>query len=191
MTDQIQVKPITIADVLALEAQGISREIMDGCWVDEGDQPVAGKRHGKIGATLVRVLGNHVVEGNLGEIYQDNTTYALAMEGDQIVAMLIPDVSFVSAARVVKDNPDDPYYQAPDLAIEIISPSERYGDILDKVETYLKWGTKQVWLVYPKKSQIVVYLPDNTSTIYNVGQTISGGDMLPGLVLSVAAVFGS
>jgi Uma2 family endonuclease len=191
MTDPIQLKPITMADVLALEAQGISREIMDGRWVDEGDEPLAGKRHGKIGATLVRVLGNHVVAHDLGEIYQDNTTYVLAVDGDQIMVMLIPDISFVSAARVVNDNPDDPYYQAPDLAIEIISPSERYGDILDKVETYLKWGTKQVWLVYPKKSQIVVYLPDNTSTLYNVSQTISGGDMLPGLALSVASVFGS
>lgn len=190
MTNQITLKPITASEVQKLDARGISREIMNGQWVEQGEEFVAaGKQHGKIGAKIVAQFVNFLEGKSLGEVYQDNVGYVLAGTADNIELMLIPDVSFVTSERVVSENPNDFYYQAPDIAIEIISPSERVAEIRRKVKRYLQYGTEQVWLVYPDTQEVVVNLANGTSQTYEMGAKIAVGDMLPDFIFVMDKIF--
>lgn len=150
---------------------------------------MAGKRHGKIGARIIAQLAPYVYEHKLGEVYQDQTNYLLEREGKKIMLMLIPDVSFVIAARVVEENPDDYYYQAPDLAVEVTSKNDKVPEAQQKINDYLRHGTKQIWQVFPNTKQSVVHLPDGTAKTYSIEDKLPGGELLPGFTLDVAKVF--
>ena len=190
MTDQIELKPITLDDLRKLEIQGLTREVVHGEWVEiQKGQEMAGKRHGKIAARLNYFLVDYTMKNPVGVVYADQTTYVLKMNDNQVDLVRVPDVSFVLKDRIDDENPDDFHHLAPDLAIEVISPSERVGMVQDKVDDYLAFGSQQVWRVYPEKQRIVVYLPDNTSKAYNIGDTLLGGDLLPDFTLDISAVF--
>ena len=73
--------------------------------------------------------------------------------------------------------------------MEIISPSERAADMRIKLREYLRTGVRQVWQVYPDTQEVLVYLPDGIVRTYEVGQLISGADILPGLELPVEDIF--
>lgn len=82
---------------------------------------------------------------------------------------------------------------APDLAVEVVSPSNRKREMLDKVESYLASGTKLVWLVYPTIKVGDVYRLNDDGSInirkITVDGTLDGEDVLPGFSLRVSAIF--
>ena len=102
--------------------------------------------------------------------------------------MRLPDVSFVAAERVKTHDRGTSYQLAPDLAIEIISPSERAVAMRARLKDYLRTGVRQVWQVDPETQEVVVYLADGTVRTYDIGQMIPGDEILPGLALPVADV---
>jgi Uma2 family endonuclease len=179
------IKPIKAADVARLKNDK-TVEIINGEWME---RPMAGELHGALEANLVILLGGFVKASKLGRVYTGNTTFVLEGTPENIITMRLPDVAFVSAARVKATDRAGFYYQAPDLAIEIVSPSEHTVDTQAKVNDYLRRGTREVWVVYPDTQQISVLRPDGTATIYGVGQHIPGGDLLPGFSLDVTGVF--
>lgn len=189
MAEPIQTAPITIKDIEAMEAHGMMREIVDGQWVDVVEEKMAGELHGAIATNLIILLGSYVKTHRLGRVYPADTTYILENDAHGVQLMRLPDVSFVAADRVKTQNRETYYQLAPDLAIEIISPSERAVDMRAKLNDYLRSGVRQVWQVYPETQEIVVHLADQTVHTYSLGQTIPGADVLPGFELSVADVF--
>src|SRR5688572_226096 len=180
VADSIRI--IKAEDVLNHESKLI--EVVNGQWVEP---PMTGERHGAIETNLILLFANHVKPNGLGRIYPGDTTFVLEGTPKHIINMRHPDLAFVRAERVVKTS--EFYYQAPDLAIEIVSPSERTSTTRAKLNDYLRFGTHQVWLVYPDTQQVEVYHADGTAITHSVGQTISGGDLLPGFSLEVAAIF--
>jgi Uma2 family endonuclease len=181
--------PITIKDIEGMEARGITREIVNGQWVEAREEKMAGELYGAIATNLIIALGSYVKTHQLGRVYPADTTYILEEDKDGVQLMRLPDVSFVAAGRV-KTHDRDTYYQlAPDLAIEIISPSERAVAMRAKIKDYLRTGVRQVWQVYPETQEVLVYLADGTVRTYDIGQTIPGGEILPGLALPVADIF--
>ena len=78
----------------------------------------------------------------------------------------------------------------PDLAVEIKSPDDTYMSMRDKAEYYVQHGCRLVWLIYPEKRIVEVYQPGKDLDLLVVGDTLSGGDVLPGLTLAVEVVFG-
>ncbi|PJF40369.1 MAG: Uma2 family endonuclease [Chloroflexi bacterium] len=81
------------------------------------------------------------------------------------------------------------YHQAPDLAVEIVSLSERVGIARQKLRDYFAYGTKQVWLIYGGDKEIVVHQAGQNLNIYTVNDILPGGDLLPGFELSLAELF--
>ncbi len=179
------IKPITAADVASLKEEK-TFEVVSGEWVE---RPMAGELHGAIAANLILSLGSFIKTHKLGRIYPADTTFVLKGTPDNIQTMRLPDVSFVSVGRTKEADRAGYYYQAPDLAIEVVSPSERTVETQSKVNDYLRTGTREVWVVYPETQQVIVYHPDGTAAIYNVEQTIPGGELLPGFSLAVADIF--
>ncbi len=175
--------PITIQDIKAMEAGGVVREIVYGQWVKGEEEKMAGELHGVIATNLILALGAYAKAHKLGRVYPADTTYTLEVDQHGVQLMRLPDVSFVAAPRV-KTQERATYYQlAPDLAIEIISPSERAATIRATLKDYLRTGTQQVWLVYPDTQEVIVNFADGTALTYTTGQTIPGGEVLPDLGL--------
>jgi Uma2 family endonuclease len=78
---------------------------------------------------------------------------------------------------------------APDLAVEVVSPSDTASEIEQKVQDYLRSGTQRVWVVYPDSRRVQVYSPDGTSRGYREDAAIEDQDLLPGFSLSLGEIF--
>ena len=163
-------------------------EIVDGVWTPKHREGGVSVGHGRIGVRLIRLLGDYVEQHQLGEVYMPETIFIMHVDENQVRTMRKPDIAFVRTSRVNHD--DFAYYQlAPDLVIEVLSPSDTPAVIYGKLTDYFTFGTGQVWLVYPREKKIAVHFPDGTATTYEAGQVISGGELLPGFSLDVAWVF--
>ena len=106
--------------------------------------------HGKISSKLHIRLGLHVEENRLGELYITETTFQL---DDRAVK---PDIAFVSRDRLPEDeNQASPI--PPDLAVEVVSPSDKHYDVIEKALAYLRSGTRLVWVIEPVAKTVMIY----------------------------------
>lgn len=188
MPSIITTKPITLDDVIEREAhEEVAREIVNGEWAEETE--MASFEHGQIGARLIAKLVTFLDEHPLGVICQDGTTYVLEGTPQNIILQRVPDVSFITAQRA-KDLPRKSIlFTAPDLAVEIISTSERRKTITAKIRDYLTHGTQEVWVIYPDEKQITIHFPDHTTTVYSSQDTLTSENLLPNFSLNVAKLF--
>lgn len=189
MTEHVYSHPITISDIEAMEARGISREIVNGQWVGEEGDKMTGELQGAIATNLILALGSYVKTCKLGRVYPADTTYILEEDEHGVQLLRLPDVSFVAVNRIKTQNRETCYHLAPDLAIEIIAPSARAVALRAKLKDYLRTGVRQVWHVYPETQEVVVYLPDGTVRTYDLGRTVPGADVLPDFELPVVDIF--
>lgn len=101
-----------------------------------------------------------------------------------------PDLYYVSALRMPATGvPLAFWQQAPDLAVEIVSPSETANEVQDKVWDYLSAGTALVWLVYPHSKRVVAHTPDDIARTFKKTDTLEQNDVLPGFRCVVAEIF--
>lgn len=101
-----------------------------------------------------------------------------------------PDISVLSKARIRSTDPDSYFEGAPELAVEVVSPSDSAEDLQLKVRQYLQAGARQVWILYPKTKCVHVF-HGSEGKILNESQTLEGGDLLPGFSVKVADLFPS
>ncbi|MFW6074622.1 MAG: Uma2 family endonuclease [Chloroflexota bacterium] len=78
---------------------------------------------------------------------------------------------------------------APDLAIEVMSPSDSHSQVTAKVMTYLEAGTQLVWVVDPDRRTVLVYTPDRRARLLLEDEEIDGGDALPGFRTKISEFF--
>jgi Uma2 family endonuclease len=185
MSDKVTTKPITAADVEAWEVHNSSQEIVAGEWT--GTPKMAGQEHARISGNLFAALYSFVKAQGLGRVYGDALNYVLDGEPGNIVTMRIPDLSFVAANRTSAPDEKGYYYLAPDLAIEVISPSETRKETAEKVVDYLRFGSRQVWVIDAESKQVTVHFPDGSTQIYS--ETLPGGDVLPGFEIPLSQLF--
>ncbi len=79
---------------------------------------------------------------------------------------------------------------APDLAVEVVSPSESAADVYDKVQDYLAAGTQAVWVVYPTRQAVVAYAADGSARSLAASDTLRDAQVLPGFQCQVSELFG-
>lgn len=148
-------RPIT--ETIATQVEAIAGfehlAIADGEWVGfDEDEYIGGEEHGWIESLIVHALTGWVLQNRTGRIYTGDTNFVLDGTPDEIRLNRRPDVAFVRDENV---RPSKGYiYTSPDLAVEIVSPSERPGDIRKKLREYLDHGVQQVWQVYPDSEEI-------------------------------------
>jgi Uma2 family endonuclease len=143
--------------------------------------------HGMIASSLAMAIGGFVREYCLGAVMIRPTTFVLSQERRTAVR---PDVAFLRSDRVPampELNLDVPY--APDLAAEVVSPYDRAGTMNAKLQAYLAAGTLLVWVVDPIKQTVLSYSLDGRVRFYRDGQTLDGGEVLPGFALPLAELF--
>jgi Uma2 family endonuclease len=103
-----------------------------------------------------------------------------------------PDVSFVSHARWPSHRrvPKVAVWDiVPDMAIEIVSPSNTADHVQEKIHDYFTAGVSRVWVVYPRQQEIYVYESPAKIQVLQLGQELDGGDLIPGFRLPLAALF--
>lgn len=101
-----------------------------------------------------------------------------------------PDVAFVDARRLAAPGDLDRFVEgAPDLAVEILSPTNRAGEIARKVSEYLAAGARLVWVVDTNRRTVTVHAPGTNPSQLAVGDVLGGTDVLPGFSMPVADIF--
>jgi Uma2 family endonuclease len=100
-----------------------------------------------------------------------------------------PDVSFLRNDRLLAAKYDDYFLGAPELAVEVVSPSESAADLERKVELMLGAGSLAVWVVYPRLRKVHIYRPDGSLQRRVAGETLSLAEPLPGWELPVERLF--
>lgn len=148
-------------------------------------KPPPGAEHGSVAANLAHLLLRFVETRGLGAV-RAGSGYLLARDPDTVRA---PDVSFVRREHVgdyrARPWPDTP----PDLAVEVLSPSNRAGKVRAKVSDYLGAGCPLVWVIDPKQRTVTVYEPPSEARVVAEQDSLDGGAVLPGLRLPVPQLF--
>lgn len=165
------------------EVPGTRYELVEGELVE---MPGTGALHGLIVKTVLLLLDAHVKRHRLGIVLGDGVSYVLSREPD---LLRIPDVSFVSHPRIPTGGPPEGYWPfSPDLAVEIVSPSDRFSDVLAKVHEYLAAGTQLVWVVWPEGRSVIVHTVAGVAELTS-DDALSGAEVLPGFEVRVEQLF--
>jgi Uma2 family endonuclease len=161
------------------EEEGRKWELLDGELIEV---PSATPRHNRILGRLLKSLDSFAEERRLGAVLAETD---LAVRAN---TRLRPALGFFSAAtwRTV-DLDRVPVVETPDVAIEILSPSETATTVNRKVEAYLKWGVHEVWLIDPEIRTLFVHTFAGAQRL-SEGASLAS-DLIPGWQLQVADLF--
>jgi Uma2 family endonuclease len=133
------------------------------------------------------LLGNHVRENRLGEVYAAETGFLLSRDPDTVRA---PDVAFIQQARL-KELDDDAGYIAiaPDLVGEVVSPSDSFSQVEEKALYWLASGTKMVLVADPEARNMHVYRAADNIVVLDEHAVLDAGDVVPAWTLPIRDVF--
>ena len=148
----------------------------------------AGARHSNIGMTVGTSLNFHVMSNNLGTVFGADGGFLLERNPDTVRA---PDVAFVRRERMEEVGLMDSYWPGPpDLAVEVISPNDRYTEVVEKVEEWLKAGTRMVVVVDPRRKVAAVHRSGREPVTLAEGAVLDGDDVVPGWRMALGDIFG-
>jgi Uma2 family endonuclease len=139
--------------------------------------------HGLIVAWIARYLLNFIIDHSIkGRVTTEAMHRTLANSRN----LFLPDVAFRAGVKplVTKGS----VMEMPDLAVEVKSGSNTLKGLRQKARIYLESGTRIVWLVLPDRKLVEVYTAAE-EWVLGVGDTLNGGDVLPGFTLPVEAIF--
>jgi len=146
-----------------------------------------GGRHGNITAILGVRLGQHIDLTDAGALFVGDTGFTLRRNPDTVRG---PDIAFVRKERVPDPIPATFLEFAPDLVVEVLSLSDRPGEVLAKVGDWLDAGARLVWVIDPERRLARVYRGDGTEHILEESDRLLGEDVLPGFSCTVASILG-
>jgi Uma2 family endonuclease len=180
----LNLKPRTWTDeeLETLPRDGHKYELLDGDLI----MSPAHENHGSLCMDIGILIGLFVRQRKLGKVYDSSTGFRLGKN-----LLLSPDVSFVSNARLKKIRvaPDKFLIGAPDLVVEVLSPSDRMTQVSRKLEHYLEHGAKLAWLVNWRKQQVHIYTSDSIESLTDPDDVLTGGEVLPGFKCKLRQIF--
>ena len=147
----------------------------------------AGRKHGKLAIRIGASLDRHVEANGLGEVYAAETGFKIASDPDTVRA---PDAGFVGRARAIEMGDTEGFVPgAPDLAIEVVSPSDSFAEVEAKVLDWLAAGARMVVVANSRKKTLTVYRSLTDIKVLTEKDTLSGEDVVPGWNLPVKGLF--
>jgi Uma2 family endonuclease len=173
----------TEQDVIDIRArEGRNCELIDGVLVEK----TVGFQESELAALLVTFLMTFVRQHDLGIVAGPDGTIRLLPE-----QVRIPDACFVSWDRLPgRRRPERPIPDlVPDLAVEVLSEGNTAAEMDRKLHEYFTAGVRLVWYVDGKAKTVRVYTSPDQPVLLDEGQTLDGGDVLPGFALPLAQLF--
>jgi len=175
---------MTAEELIELPSDDYKYELVEGELIRMA--PTGGE-HGVLTVRLGRLLDEYIAAHDLGIVCGAETGFVLRRTPDTVRA---PDVSFVAKERIPTTGVPKTYWPfAPDLAVEVVSPSDRFDEVQTKVAEYLTAGTRLVWIVDPATRTVFVYRSLRNVRALGEEDEIEGEDVVPGFRCPIKQVF--
>jgi len=177
-------RDLTVEDLYVMPDDGYTYELQAGLLISE---PLPGARHGSVMAAVAEILRAYVKKHRLGVVFAGDSGFILARKPDTLRG---PDVAFVSRERYEQcGDTVRAFAGAPDLAVEILSPSNTAAGMHAKVADYLAAGTRRVWVVDPEAQTVTVYVSLLWPQRLGEDEFLEGDDVVPGFQVRVGEIF--
>jgi Uma2 family endonuclease len=175
---------MTAEELLRMPDDGFRYELVRG---ELRKLAPAGYKHGRIVLNISTPLDQHVRANKLGAVFAAETGFKLQAGPDLVRA---PDVAFVRQERIEQQADSEGYWPgAPDLAVEVISPSDVYSEVEEKVIDWLDGGAQMVIVVNPRKRSVTVYRSFTDIAILTDNDEVDGKGVVPEWILPVKHIF--
>jgi len=176
--------PVTAEQLLHIPSDGCRYELVAG---ELRMMSPGGWRHGRVGGRLCRLIAAYLEQNPCGEILLAETGFLLSRDPDTVRA---PDIAFIHKDHLPPELPDDAFWPgAPDLAVEVVSPSDTYRDVDEKAKAWLAAGARAVWVVNPMLQTVSVYRRGQAALTLTEAEDLSVEDLLPGFHCRIADIF--
>jgi Uma2 family endonuclease len=146
----------------------------------------AGGRHGRVGGQFAARLSKYGRETGLGDVYTSGTGFVIAQSP---LTLLVPDVVFIKNESLPdKVVPVGFFRTPPDVAVEVRSPSKGFVDLVQKVAAFLRFDVPLVWVADVDRRTVTAF-SQKSILVYDPGEILDGGDVLPGFNVPVDDFF--
>lgn len=177
--------PMTAEELFDLPDDDYKYELVQGELIRMA--PTGGK-HGVLTIRIGRILDEYVEAHDLGACSGAETGFILQRAPDIVRA---PDAAFIAKARIPETGIPTTYWPfAPDLAVEVLSPSDRFSAVQTKIAEYFSAGTRLAWVIEPATRTVYVYRSAHDVQALGEDDELSGADVLPGFRYAVGRLFG-
>ncbi len=183
MTAYARAKPITAEDFEKFDPEW-RYDLIEGEL--ERMPPPPGAEHGSLTMRLAWYSSGYVYDRRLGECFTAETRFVIERDLDTVLA---PDWAFVRADRLPPTLPKGMLELAPDIVLDVRSPSDRAPDVARKVALWLRAGACLVWELDPDARVLTVHRADGSVSLVGVDGTLSGEDVLPGFQYALGELF--
>ena len=140
-------------------------------------------KHSGIAGRLTIELGIFLKKNKIGRVYPE-AHFQIGAD------KRIPDVAFVSEDKIPENGEPQKFWTfAPDLAIEIVSPTDFYQDVLEKIYDYFEAEVKQVWLINPEKETLTIYFSADETKVLSKNDSLTCEEILPKFRLKLSDIF--
>jgi Uma2 family endonuclease len=176
--------PMTAEDLYHLPDDGNRHELVEGVLTT---MPPAGFEHGYVEVNIGAVLVPFVRQNGLGQVVVGDVGFVLGRDPDTVLA---PDVAFVRRDRIPTGADRARFAEGvPDLVVEVVSPSDRPGEVTERALRWVEAGVRLTWVVHPERRMVAVYEPGGVVHLVHDDGELDGADVLPGFRLPVADLF--
>jgi Uma2 family endonuclease len=147
----------------------------------------AGGLHGDIAGAVFLALAAHVKAKKLGKVLAAETGFIISRDPDTVRA---PDAAFIAKEHVPAGGLPDGFIPfAPDIAVEVLSPSDTLLDVEEKIGQWLQAGTTLVWVVNPRGRTVTVHRTGRDPRVLRENDLLGGEDVCPGFSVKVSELF--
>lgn len=175
---------MTARELESVLDDGYQYELIDGELIR---MPPSQPDHSTVGVMFSASLVTHVVPRKPGMVFGADAGFWFASNPDTVMA---PDAAFVRGDRLPAKTDRRRYWKvAPDLAVEVVSPSDRRTAVLAKVDRYLRYGVRLVVVVWPATRTMTLHRAREAVEELGHGDVFDAGDVVPGFRLPVADLF--
>ena len=180
----VSTKLMTTDELLMLPDNGKRYELIEGVLIEMSP---AGAAHGLVASNANGILRQFAQQRGLGAVFAAETGFVLSMDPDTVRA---PDAAFVAADRLPPGDLPAGYLRlAPDLVVEVVSPSDSASELQGKIFAWLDAGCRLVWVVYPATRSVTVYRSRADVRVLGADDVLDGGPVLDGFSAEVRELF--
>jgi|SRR5882724_2859825 len=185
MAMSVAARLVTADDLLCMPDDGWRYELLHG---ELRRMPPPGYLHGRTASRIITRLATHVEANRLGVVLSSETGFLLSERPDSVRA---PDAAFLSEARLRSTSfAEEKYFPgAPDLAVEVLSPSDTDSEVQAKISAWLQAGTQLVLVADPKQRRVIAHRPGANPEVFGPGSSVDASPAVPGWHLVVDDIF--
>ena len=177
-------KPMTADELLNMPDEGLRYELVRG---ELRKHEFNGHEQGRIAANVAFALGIYLGDSELGGACVAGTGFKLGSDPDHVRA---PDAAFVPRAKDEAARGTTGFFPgAPDVAVEVVSPSDSYTEVGEKVADWLGAGTLAVIVVDPRRRTVKVHRSLMDAIVLTEADTMAVEDVVPGWRIPVKDIF--